>query len=76
MTYRVKNTQATLLSQYIRPPAVSVWTAVCEITVGVYSEDVPVQPIENVFNSMWPSFLKDVRCYNCYRRAFNMKCVH
>ena len=37
---------------YTRLLTVNVWTAVCEIhTVGVYSEDIPVNPNRNIYKA-------------------------
>lgn len=45
-------TQVTLFPWYTRLPAPNVWTAVCFInTVGVYSEEIPADPIQNMWRS-------------------------
>lgn len=55
----MKNTQVTLLFQYTRLLAVNVWTAVRENTVGVYSEDIPVNPIEKFPKNKWQFSMED-----------------
>lgn len=37
----------------------NVWTAVRENTVGVYSEDIPVNPIEKFTKNKWQFSMED-----------------